>query len=157
MDKKFTIYSVCDVETGKPLTIVRNRKQVNEYIDKFVKAKNFQHFSMWCELRNLDANEDSSWRAYVQSCKPDAQFVIKVGKVPLSALFGSFRTACGCLPLGMPWELDAEMASYTSKLPDEIKGALQELENLDVSKMSPAEVDKAVRDIENRINKKDAE
>lgn len=157
MEKKFKIYSVCDVETGRPLTIVRDKKQVNEYIDKFVKAKNYQHYSMWCNLRELNPEDDSSWRKYVQACKPEAKFIIKVGKVPLSALLGSFRSACGCLPLGMPWELEAEMEAYTNSLPKEVKGVLNELKNLDTTNMSQSEVDNFVKDMEDKLKNKDAE
>ena len=157
MERKFKIYSVCDIDTGRPLTIVRSKKQVNDYIDKFVKAKNYQHYSMWCNLRELNPEEDTSWRMYVQNCKPEAKFIVKVGKVPFSALMGSFRTACGCLPLGMPWELDAEMEAYTNSLPKEVKGAISELEKLDTSNMSQSDIDNFVKDVENKLKQKDAE
>lgn len=130
-EKKIKLFSVCDPETGRTLTIVQTRKQVQAYIDTYTKIKHYSHFSMWCKLRDLNPDEDSSWHAYLMSCEINDKFLIKQGKVPISVLVASFRTACGCLPLGMPWEYEAETVEYRKSLPEDVQNTIEELENLD--------------------------
>lgn len=128
--KKIRLYNIIDSKNNRTLSIVMSKKQVAEYLDAYLKGSNFNHYKMWCELRNLELDENS-WRQYKFATRPSLEgIVIKTGKMEISYLLSAFRTVCGCLPLMLPWETDAEMSTFIDSLPDEARiEILKEMKN----------------------------
>ncbi len=121
--KKIKVFIVKD--SGKILTIVDSKKKAFQYADKYLKSKHYSHFKSWCDLRNLEVTEDS-WKLYGHMCGLNNALEFMSGKVEIGLLLSSYRCVTGCIPLGMPWEIPAEMAEFLKKMPEE---SLMELDS----------------------------
>ena len=60
-NKKVYFYAVIDRnQNNQILTIACNKKDCIDYGYKFLRIKHFDHFKMWCELRNLNVDSDAA-------------------------------------------------------------------------------------------------
>jgi hypothetical protein len=102
-------------------TITETQKQSEEYINRRLYLENKEHFTRWCELRELDYKDNNSWELYAKSTGniPFNKFVISKVTYKLSDVASLFRMFNGCIPIGTTYEDSTEVIQFMQNLPKE--------------------------------------
>jgi len=101
-------------------TYVATKEEANEFCDRFFFVKRYNHFRMWCNLRNKNLFDPSVWEEYVDIVAPETEEdaapeeVLTCFKVTYSAeeITALMRILSLSLPVGAAWETDAELAAF---------------------------------------------
>ena len=115
MNRKITLYMVVDSEFTKTnariYTITTTKAQCEKYINLLLMVTHKEHYSSWCELRNLKAENNSSWEAYKKCCLTDKKYHIIKTKHKADGIALIFRLYNKCIPLGCGYESEVEYAN----------------------------------------------
>ena len=116
-----------DEKTKLPniLSVVTTKEEADEYIDRRLFVENFDHYSSWCALRELDKNIDS-WSSYKKLI--DIPYYYEETKVDYKIISGLLRIFYGCAPIGCSFDTLIETSTLLSRLKEE-----EEKENKDIS------------------------
>lgn len=99
-----------------PLTIVKNIKEFNEFVSRYILVKNYTHYKMWCELRKYDPENDDIAYEYLQTCHIEDFYNYCAVKVKYSKdnLLSILRMFNKCMPVGASYETDLERTYMNS-------------------------------------------
>ena len=114
--KKFVFYAVKNTDDmNQILTLTETKDQAMEFGYKYLRMKHFDHFKMWCELRNLDVTDIESWDSYFVTVLPyeeKAKYVI-IKKIYTHDEMAAFmRMFLRCAPIGCDYENDQELLYF---------------------------------------------
>ena len=102
-------------------TIVRKLKDCSEYVNKFLKMKNFTHFMNWCKAHNMNPEDRTSWGKYSSIVVRDQfrDFHITPIRFNRDLIGACLRLLNGCIPVGASYELPTEIGAFLKKNCDE--------------------------------------
>ena len=119
-NKKLKFFIVIHADNpGVFLTIVRTKKEAVDFAYKYLRIKNFDHFEMWCSLRDYQTNSEQAWNEYfnkVVSIEEKQKYLVRSIQYNLSDLTAVLRMFCGCVPVGCSYETKAEYDYLNHKL-----------------------------------------
>ena len=95
------------------LCVVKNKKQAEEYIDRLLFTKRFEHYSAWCSLKHLQIN-DESW-AHYKSLTTNPYYYRKT-PVNYSTISSLLRIFYGCQPIGCSFDTLVETSAFLAKM-----------------------------------------
>lgn len=116
--KKIPLYLVYRNENPESLiTVLPDKKQINEFIDRMIIVDNWDHFKMWCSLRKLDYKDPENQSSYIDSyvaANPDEAesrytFIVRKTFYTKEALSAILRMFNGCVPIGCSYESPIEV------------------------------------------------
>lgn len=106
----------------KCLTVSHRRKDCDAYLNRRLMMDNFSHFSAWCGLRGIKA-DDAGWQRYVDagvlSDGELSKYCVSKLRYRKGDIASLFRMYNGCIPLGCGFEKDEEYELLMRSLPDE--------------------------------------
>jgi hypothetical protein len=102
-------------------TITETQKQSEEYVNRRLYLENKEHFTRWCELRELDYKDNNNWELYAKSTEniPFHKFSISKVTYKLNDVATIFRMFNGCIPIGTTYEDSTEVIQFMQNLPKE--------------------------------------
>lgn len=119
----------------KCLTVSHRRKDCDAYLSRRLMLDNFRHFSAWCGLRGIAADDDGWGRYLSEGVLSDDELgkycvtKLKYRKGDIASLFRMYN---GCIPLGCGFEKDEEYELLLKALPEETAKEIQaRLEEID--------------------------
>lgn len=118
-----TLYMVFKVDSSytNVLTITDNKKDCDKYISRLLLIDNGEHFFSWCNLRNLEHNEES-WMKYLRTVGVDcSNYKIRKMKYKTKDIATLLRLYNKCIPLGCDYDTDEEIENFLSSLTPEKK------------------------------------
>lgn len=112
-NKKITLFAVYDKKENptKFITLTLYKKEADEFIYNLLRISHFEHFKSWCEIRNLDVNDDSSWSKYLCNClsiEDINRYVIHKVIYKLGDVVSIMRMFGGCIPIGCSFDTECE-------------------------------------------------
>ena len=115
--KKIPLYLIYRNEDPSSLvTVLADKKQIDEFINRMIIVDNWDHFKMWCDLRNLDYKS-------TEEAESKYTFIVKKTLYTKEALASILRMFNGCVPVGCSYENPVE-ATYAnliySKLAEDV-------------------------------------
>lgn len=115
-------------ESTKIYTITSSKKDCSKYITRKLMMENFPHFSAWCALHGVSADE-TGWDRYVDAgIVPEEDFgkysILRLayGRDDLAHLM---RVLNKCLPLGCDYERDDEYGYFLNSLEPELRTEIE--------------------------------
>ena len=111
--KKIPLYLVYKNENPDSLvTVLSDKKQINEFIDKMIIVDNWEHYKMWCELRKLNYKDISVQYSYIdnyintnpEEAQSKYSFIVKKTIYTTEAMSSILRMFNGCVPIGCSYE-----------------------------------------------------
>lgn len=130
--KKIPLYLIYRNEDPSSLvTVLSDKKQIDEFINRMIIVDNWDHFKMWCDLRNLDYKSTESQYSYIanyietntEEAESKYTFIVKKTLYTKEALASILRMFNGCVPVGCSYENPVE-ATYAnliySKLAEDV-------------------------------------
>lgn len=102
----------------KYLSVVTNKNDALRYVEKLLQIEHYSHYNLWRELRNLEDN-DESWKTYLNTCIDDetkCKYVVSKVYYKQADLAAIIRMFCGCIPLGLPYDIQHEYLYLQEKL-----------------------------------------
>lgn len=132
--KRVYLYLVYRNENENSLvTVLEKKEQINEFVNRNIIVENFNHFKLWCELRNMDYTQVESENAYINNFLTTSNeedlnkysYIIKKVYYSRKAIASILRMFNGCFPLGCSYETHAEEA-YLDLMYKEAKKELDE-------------------------------
>jgi hypothetical protein len=110
-----------DLSSLKFFTITDKKEHCEEYINRRLFLEHKEHFVRWCELRELNYQETSSWELYIKSTGniPFDKYIISKIKYKLEDVATIFRMFNGCVPIGTTYEDKIEVIQFMQNLPQE--------------------------------------
>ena len=102
-------------------TIVRKLKDCTEYVNKFIKMKNFTHYLNWCNAHSLNPEDGLSWGKYSSTVVRDQfkDFYMTKFKFNSKLIGACLRLLNGCVPVGASYELPMEISAFVKNNCDE--------------------------------------
>ena len=102
-------------------TITETKSQSEEYVNRRLYLEHKDHFISWCGLREIDANEKSSWENYIYSTENISFNKYSISKITykLSDIAMIFRMFNSCVPIGASYENQIEVLQFMQSLPKE--------------------------------------
>jgi len=103
-----------DIDDLVIYTIVGKLKHCNEYVNKFIKMKNYSHFLNWCDAHSINPEDRYAWGKYC-SVVVKNQFrgfyvsPLKLNKYSLAAVL---RFSNSCVPVGCSYESPSEIRTF---------------------------------------------
>ena len=118
--KKITFYLVIDQsQNNQILTITSTKKQAIEYGYQFLKIKHYDHYSKWCELKELNPESENAWFRYfvnVLTIEEKSKYAVAKRVYTLETVAAIMRMFGGCTPLGCSFDSETEYIYLKSKL-----------------------------------------
>lgn len=118
-NKKVKLYGIfINQDLSKLLTIVENKKDIDEYVMKLLKLEFFSHYNTWLQVRMLEDSEDN-WQEYFNTVIPqEDKMKYTVCKLIYnrSQLSSILRMFCGCTPLGCSFNSEAEYSYFNTQV-----------------------------------------
>lgn len=107
-----------DEKTKVPniISVVANKRNAEEYIDKRFFIECFDHYSSWCSLRDLPIG-DQSWLKYKEVQKNP--YYYELTEVNYATVASLMRLFYGCTPIGCSFDTLLETSTILSKLEEE--------------------------------------
>ena len=130
--KKIPLYFVYRNENPASLvTVLTDKKQIDEFIDRMIIVDNWAHFKMWCNLRKLDYKNLENQYAYIdnyiaanpEEAESNYTFIVRKTLYTKEALASILRMFNGCVPIGCSYENPVEVTYANliySKLAEEV-------------------------------------
>ena len=119
MGKKLTFYLVIDQsQNNQILTITLTKKQAIEYGYQYLKIKNYDHYSRWCELKEFDPESENAWFRYftnVLTMEEKSKYAVAKRIYKLDTVASIMRMFAGCLPLGCSFDTPTEYLYLKNK------------------------------------------
>lgn len=115
--KKIPLYLVYRNENPASLvTVLADKNQIDEFIDRMIIVDNWGHFKMWCSLRELDYKSLESQYSYIdnyvaanpQEAESKYTFIVRKTLYTKEALASILRMFNGCVPIGCSYESPVE-------------------------------------------------
>lgn len=110
--KKLAFYIVSQAIKDKDIlcSIVCSKDEAREYILNKTILANFEHYSRWCELKELNPKSFETKAKYIQVVQPESE-TYKVKKILFtqSGLASILRMFNGCIPVGAKYETGEEI------------------------------------------------
>lgn len=100
------------------LSVVSNENEAEEYIDKRLFIDNCDHFSSWCELRELEINRDS-WLKYKSNIYNP--YTYELNEVSYKVMASLLRLFYGCAPIGCSYDTLIETSALLVKTKEEVE------------------------------------
>lgn len=119
-NKKMLLYVVSlRSNPSKFLSFTVTKKQAIEYGNSFLKLTHLDHFTSWCELKELNPDLEDSWNIYYLECisKEEKQDVV-IHKIyyKWNDIVAIMRMFGGCVPLGNSFNTQSEYSYLNFKL-----------------------------------------
>lgn len=118
--KKIHFYAVTNKNQPKQiLTLTCTKMQAVDFCYRFLRVKHFDHFKMWCEMRDLDVNSESAWSTYFNNCidkEERCEYLIHKKVYELNNVAAILRMFGGCLPMGCKFDTENEYKYLEYKL-----------------------------------------
>lgn len=115
-------------------TITRKLKHCSEYVNKFLKMKNFQHFLNWCNAHQMSPEQDYSWHKYCSVVVKDQFRDFYVTPINFSKDFicTCLRLLNDCIPVGASYEFPTEVGGFlaTHCSTEQLEDIVKELQDL---------------------------
>lgn len=119
-NKVITFYCVSTLDDpSKFLCLTCTKNEAIEYAYNYVRLKNYDHYQMWCDLRNYDKNSMSSWDEYFFKVIPieeKRKYIVKKIKYKLKDVVAVLRMFGGCSPIGCSFDTQTEYSYLKQKL-----------------------------------------
>lgn len=119
-NKKVRFFVVIDKENPERfLTLTCNKKDAVDFCYKFLRIKKFNHFKLWCDLRNLNTADNSSWDLYYNQCvtpEEKRNYIIRKIVYKFNDVAAILRMFGGCMPVGCSYETKSEYEYLNYKL-----------------------------------------
>ena len=103
----------------KIYTLTTSVNDAMEYAESMIQLDHFEHYSKWCDLRNLDMNDLNTWNTYYDNCVNDEEKMdYAITKISYSGKYvaSMLRMFANCIPLGCSYENEAELEKYKSEV-----------------------------------------
>ena len=116
--KKIPLYLVYRNENPASLvTVLADKKQIDEFIDRMIIVDNWDDYKLWCNLRNLDYKNLESYYSYIdnyiatnpEEVESKYTFIVTKTFYTKEALSSILRMFNGCVPLGCSYESPVEI------------------------------------------------
>lgn len=115
-DKRIQLFAVVEIidseghyDSNAPyITIAESFKECAEYIDNREFLDNVQHYTMWCELRKIDPNLESSWEQYKEIVLPVSKYGVINFYLFWKDIIATVRMFNGCAPIGCSFDREVE-------------------------------------------------
>ena len=116
--KKIPLYLVYRKEDPSSLvTVLADKNQIDEFIDRMIIVDNWAHFKLWCSLRKLDYEDPESQYSYIdnyiatnpEETESKYTFIVKKAFYTKEALSAVLRMFNGCFPIGCSYESPVEV------------------------------------------------
>jgi len=121
-NKKIKLYGVfLENDMSKLLTIVQNKQDINEYVNKLLKLEHSIHYSTWLQVRSLQDSEDN-WKEYFNKVLTDEdklKFSVCKLVYKKEQLSSILRMFCGCTPIGCSFNTQAEYNYFSQQYGDD--------------------------------------
>ena len=126
--KPFTLWAVFDntIDSDTPITFTTTREEAIIALDQYLYLKNYIHFRMWCNLRDLPINHGSSWSRYSQDILIDelstdpatneAPYLITRLDYKPNIIASLLRSINNCIPLGCSFDTEEEIEEFSEYL-----------------------------------------
>jgi hypothetical protein len=110
-----------DLDKTTFFTITETKSQSEEYVNRRLYLEYKEHFISWCGLREIDANEKSSWEKYIYSTENISFNKYSISKITykLNDIAMIFRMFNSCVPIGTSYEHQLEVIQFMQSLPKE--------------------------------------
>lgn len=119
-NKKISFFIVQDnKDSPNFLTVTCKKEDAVDFAYKYLRVKNFDHFKLWCDLRELDPQSDSAWERYFQTCltiEEKRKYLIRKVTYKMNDLAAILRMFGGCLPIGCSFDTESEYNYLKYKL-----------------------------------------
>jgi hypothetical protein len=145
--KLFVVSSLID-EDGKVMsvdnlrfyTITETIEEAKDYVNRRLYLDNRDHFVGWCNLRNINPDDDSNWEQYLTSTNniQFGKYLINKVTYRLKDVALIFRMFNNCIPIGASYEEEVELVNFMQTLSQD---KLKELEDK-IKKHDKESVDK---------------
>lgn len=104
---------------GKFLTITTSYEECEEYIYAREIADHIEHYTMWCNQRELDMKDDTSWELYREKVIGDnSDYMIFQMKLYWEDIIAFMRMFQGCYPIGCSYDRVVERLYFKEQLKD---------------------------------------
>ena len=103
------------------LSVTLTKGEALEYFNTLLRAKHFDDFKLWCNVKNHDVTEPDIWYDYYDECISDEetrQYSINKVYFTLDSIASIIRVMNKCQPLNCSFETAFEKVCF-----DEIKKA----------------------------------
>lgn len=127
-DKKIKLYFVEDVNNLfldenetilNILCVTKNKKEALEFINKKIYSDHYNHFGVWCNLKNLQVSQDA-WNLYYSTVlQNENPYITVTVNVDYSMISSIFRIFYGCKPIGCSFDTMLEKLALDMSLSDD--------------------------------------
>lgn len=111
-NKKISFYVAQDKKNiSKFLTLTCTKQEAVDFCYKYMRIQNFNHFKLWCVLRELNVDDENAWKKYydnVISIEEKKQYIITKITYKLNDVAAILRMFGGCLPVGCSFDTKEE-------------------------------------------------
>ena len=110
--KKIYLYLVFEKDNQDSLvTILDDKKQISEYINRRILIDNYEHYLMWCDLRKLDFKNSENELLYINTLLDSNEevlskytYIVKKVYYKRDKIASILRMFNKCVPLGCSYE-----------------------------------------------------
>ncbi len=100
-------------------TIVKNKSDAREYINKVIFSEHKNHFNLWCELHNKNCNDLQTFYDYIETrydyeSNPYNDFKVITLKYDIKDLCSILRILSYFKPVGASYETQNEVDAYNT-------------------------------------------
>ena len=109
----------CSSET--PVCVLSNKKDLKEFVYRYLVITNYEHYQSWCELKSYDKEDFKNYTKYVNSCHVDEvkDFIAYKHIFKRDALAAILRMFNRCFPVGSSYETKTEV-DYMNSIAEQV-------------------------------------
>lgn len=110
--KKVTYYIVIDndvdMNNTHVYTVCQSKDNCKEFIDRYLLAKNVEHYESWCKLRKIESHNHDNWIQYKEMLGINNNLRIVKVKNTLNNILAMIRKSYDCISVNCSYETDFE-------------------------------------------------
>ena len=118
--KKINLFVAQDKDDpSRFLTVTCTKEDAVDFCYKFLRIQKFNHFKLWCDLRKLNVEDESSWDKYYSQCvtiDEKKKFIIRKIRYNFNDVAAIMRMFGGCMPVGCSFDTKTEYDYLNYKL-----------------------------------------